>query len=140
MLLSGCCTAKSRDAVTEFRIRQPEEAKKYVYIHPVSVDLYRKLFELHVASVEGVVADLRSRFGDLQGMAAFADAVAKLNHEGIAKMNSAVDGLEKACDGGGSLCEYKRIDDRVTEGLIVLKEGSIVQNQTFSIKPHKVSK
>jgi len=126
--------AKNRDLVTEFHQSKPKEAKNYIFIHPVSVDLYKDMFNVvHEWNAASTVGWLKDHFGDAEGVSDFADSLMNRVHRAQRMWEKDLDELTAASLGGGAVCEYKWSDGKTTElGLIVLKEGRIVKRFPFS--------
>src|SRR5260370_11216572 len=77
VLVTGCCTTPSDHPVADFRRKHPSEARAYRYIYPVGTDMYDMLFRVKSVTISGIGHSLEQRFGDVPGLADYADRILK---------------------------------------------------------------
>lgn len=145
--LAGCCTVPKQDnQVSQFRCKHPTEAKKYVYLNPISLDTYYATFGWGKGS-EYVETNLKEKFGSNPEINEFADKAIKTQRDWNDLLMQLFKRLESASSNGGVICQYKLNDGIIEEiGFLVLKSGEIVKQeplitdylpkQPTSKKPH----
>ena len=126
------CAAWRTDPVERFLDREPQEGKKYVYIHPVSLDLQKELQRLQKESICKFAENLCVSFRHIEGLPDFVivDFGAWITCWAMGSevlVDQFLDETTQAANGGGTVCEYAWYDGHILKmGFMVLKDGKIV--------------
>jgi len=133
LLTAGCCsTAGAFNPVAEFQKKHPAESKNYEYIHPTSLDIYYILYGTDSGRIVSIATTIKQRFGAMPGVTQYADRVLEQDGDVFRKLDGDFRSLKHAAADGGTLCQYKWSDSKITEtGFLVLRQGDIVKRDPW---------
>lgn len=134
MAILGCKSPDHVAALTEFRRKNPDEARLYKYVYPITLDTFRVMLGDKYASVADIALTLKERFGDTTTVKAYAENV--LNRQAKERRQSIdhLRDLEGAASGGGFVCQFEWSDGKTREiGLLVIKSGTVIKREVWSV-------
>ena len=132
MLTSGCSQQSGSNPISEFQKKHPEDAKMFVHIYPVNLDLFREMVGGRALAIQRLAKDLKQEFGNIQGVKEFVEQKEHEDRESRNKEFSEFDELKRLSENGGLVCEYEWNNKEESEvGLLVLKNGDIIKRDEW---------
>jgi len=135
ILASGCSRTSEPQAISEFQRKHPEEAKLFVRLYPVDLDLLREMLGHEALSVQDLADDFKREFANVPGVREFVEQKEREHQEASAGRFRAFNELEALASNGGLVCQYERNDGQESEvGLLVLNNGDIIKRDEWILK------
>jgi len=135
VIASGCSRPSEFKAITEFREKHPDDAKLFVHIYPVNLDLFREMLGGRALSIQTFAHGLEREFDKVQGVKEFAEQKEREDREDRNTQYKEYQELERLSENGGLVCEYEWNNKEVLEvGLLVLKNGEVIKRDEWTRK------
>jgi hypothetical protein len=128
-MLAGCGPSPTATPVEQFARKHGDEARRYVFISPLRLDVLDWLNDEKAGELVGIAQSLRDQFKDKPEVVAFADKLFEMRGRGDRRWKEIARGLREAEAAGGTVCQYEWRDGSVVRrGLLVLRSGDVVKD------------
>lgn len=133
LMAAGCCSNKTyHPAVREFRLKNPEEFRRYTYLYPTTLPIYMGLVADRIIAVHGVIDDHEKRFQDVPGIQEFAQDIKRQESAVREKTIKWARELERLMGNDGAICQFEWSDGYTSQvGLLILRNGRIVWREVW---------